>query len=255
MNRCWLLLAAILVLASGCNIPTLGIYAGTATETVAGMLRSDDPSGATGDTLDLVSDLGVSDKAAPLDMRLVFAKGRGMFDVSYSRRSIASTGVLAGITDFSGVPLDIGAVNMDLALDEYRACVGLRTISASKKYIASARAGVLGADWSVVLDDSAAQTATAAQLTIMPVVGAGLEMKMGPLASIFAECEGMDMDMFDTQARLFGWSAGIKVSFIQAQLMLGYRSRSLDIEEDGDRFSLDTDGGTIAFQLRLSLSM
>jgi hypothetical protein len=83
----------------------------------------------------------------------------------------------------------------------------------------------------------------------------GLDIKVGPLASFYFEAEGMEMDMSDTKASLFGWSGGIRISFIQAQLMLGFRSRSLDIEEEGERFSLDTDGGTIAFQVQLSLGM
>lgn len=256
MNRYCLLSAALLASAAGCNIPRLEVYAGTATESVAGKLRADSSAGGIGDTLDLEGDLGVADKNSPFDMRLVFAKGRGMFDVSYSRRSIEESAVLGATRLFGGETFDaLNTMTSSLSLDEYRVALGLRARSRDRRYIASARAGILGADWSVTLDDSDGDTATAAQLTVFPVVGAGLEIKMGPLASFFVEAEGMDMDMFDTKARLVGWNAGIKISFVQAQLMLGYRSRSLDIEAEGERLSLDTDGGTIAFQLQLSLGM
>jgi len=254
MNRCILLSAALLASAAGCNIPSLEVYAGSATESVAGKLRADSSGGATGDTLDLEGDLGATDKSSPLDMRLVFAKGRGTLDLSYSQRSINSTGTISGV-DFGGISLAVAPVETDLALQEYRACVGRRKRSKGKRFIASAHAGVMGVDWSATLSDSAGMTATAGQLTILPVVGAGLEAKMGPLASFFVEAEGMDMNLSDTRAQLLGWGAGLKISFVQAKLMLGYRSRSLDIEEEGHRLSLDTDGGTIAFQLQLSLGM
>ncbi|MHC5054869.1 MAG: hypothetical protein ACYTKD_09150 [Planctomycetota bacterium] len=256
MNRYCLLSAALLVSAAGCNIPRLEVYAGTATESVAGELRADSSAGATGDTLDMEGDLGVADKSVPFDMRLVFAKGRGLFDASYSRRSIEESAVLGATKSFGGGTFDAGnTVASSLSLDEYRVALGLRAKSRDRKYIASARAGVLGADWSATLDDSDGDTATAAQLTLIPVVGAGLEVKMGPLASFVVEAEGMDIDVSDTKARLMGWGAGINISFVQAQLMLGYRSRSLDIEDEGERFALDTDGPTIAFQLQLSLNM
>jgi len=254
MNRCILVSAAILASTAGCNIPRLAIFAGTATESVAGELRADSSLGVTGDTVGLETDLGVSDKSSPVDARLMFAMGRGMLDVSYSQRSISSVGSFPGITDFADVPLDtIVATKIDL--EEFRVAVGRRAISGSKKYIFSVRAGAFAADWSASLRDSIAQTATAGQFTVVPVVGAGLDIKMGPLASLFVEAEGMGMDAFDTKASLFGWGAGVRVSFIQAQLMLGYRSRSLDIEEDGERLALDTDGGTFALQLQLSLNM
>jgi len=255
MDRCILLSAALLVSAAGCNIPSLEVYAGSATESVAGKLRADSSGGATGDTLDLEGDLGATDKSSPLDMRLVFAKGGGMLDLSYSERSISSTGTLTGTPEFTGVSLNNGAVSTDLSVLEYRACVGRRKRSKGKRFIASARAGVMGVDWSATLSDSLPQTVTAQELTVFPVVGAGLEAKMGPLASFFVEAEGMDMNLSDTRAQLLGWGAGLKISFVQAKLMLGYRSRSLDIEKEGQRLSLDTDGGTIAFQLQLSLGM
>ena len=255
MNRFCLFSAALLVSAAGCNIPRFEVYAGTATESVAGELRADSSAGATGGTLDMEDDLGVSSKSSPFDMRLVFAKGRGMLDLSYSRRSIDSTGTLAAPVDFADELLDAGAADMRLALQEYRACVGLRARSKSKKYVTSARVGVLGADWSVKLDDAFGVHAESGQLTFLPVVGARLEAKMGPLASIYVEGEGMDAEISDTSARLVGWGAGIRISFVQAQLMLGYRSRSLDIDDEGERFSFDTDGPAIAFQLQLALDM
>ena len=67
----------------------------------------------------------------------------------------------------TGVSLNNGAVSTDLSIQEYRACVGRRKRSKGKRFIASARAGVMGVDWSATLSDSLPQTLTAGQLTVL----------------------------------------------------------------------------------------
>ena len=253
MKRYRLFSAALLVSMAGCSIPKLEIYAGSATDSIAGELRSDSSQDVTGTTLDMEGDLGVSDNNYPFNARLAFAVSRSILDITYSRRSLSSTSPSMVVTNFGDVTLDVET--MDLELEELRLCFGRRFISRSKKYISSVRAGVLGADWAVELGNAAGQNATADGLAIIPVVGAGLEVKMGPLASFVVEAEGMDADISDAKTRLFGWHAGVKISLIQVQLMLGYGSRSFDIEDEGDRFKLDTGGPTLAFQVQLSLGM
>jgi hypothetical protein len=253
MKRYWMFSAALLVSMTGCSIPRLDIYAGSATDSISGELRSDHSQGTSGTLLDLEGDLSVSDKNYPFNARLAFALSQSILDVSYARRSLSSTATSMPVADFGDVALDVET--LDLALQEYRFCVGRRFRFGRGKYTASARAGVFGADWAVELGNPAGQKATADGLAIIPVVGGSLEVKMGPLASFVVEAEGMDADISGARSRLFGWHAGVKISLIQANLMLGYGSRSLEIEDEGDRFMFGNNGFTVAFQVQLSLGM
>ena len=114
MKRYRLLSAALLVSMAGCSIPKLEIYAGSATDSIAGELRSDSSQDVTGTTLDMEGDLGVSENNYPFNARLAFAVSRSILDITYSRRSLSSTSPSMVVTNFGDVTLDVETMDLEL---------------------------------------------------------------------------------------------------------------------------------------------